>query len=363
MLVSYGRSGSSLLSKVFELHPDFGFAGETGNFICDLWRSYEFSSGVIPPLYEEGKLVSHPERQVRLVQESFLGCFPDEKKNWFHKPIGVPNVLSSKFTDDEWDAAATWYWNVMNSTFPNAQYFTILRHPFDVVLSAKSYWGYDEATIWWNYAFMSYLLSHPLCPIQHAVSYEEMISSPETTIKSLFNFLQIPFHENVMRAFNTVHASSKGRENVNSNTISRKDEWSKLDFTQINPKYLKLILDVFDKYSIKVEIPSQEYSDILKNTNNESAGTEDIMQDQDPIFQQMLSAHNQKIEALHSEYQWVVLQNTELKKFVEELKGGNAWLESERAAWEKVATEREQSIAALTSRLLDYITKKTSNRQ
>jgi hypothetical protein len=313
-LISYGRSGSSLLSKVFELHPDFAFSGETGNFICDLWRSYEFSAGVIPPLYEKGKLISHNDRQIRLVRESFLTCFPDHKKQWFHKPIGVPTAISSRFTEEEWDKAATWYWNAINSTFPNARLFTILRHPFDVVLSAKSYWGYDEATIWWNYAFMSYLLSHPLSPIKHAISYEEMVLSPEVTIKALFEFLDVPFHAKVMKAFNTVHAPSKSREELSSNKMNRKNEWSQLDLEQVKPKYLKLVLDVFDKYSLKVDFPNQEHSQIFNRPSHPTSQTGGIEYDENPIFQQMLSEYNQKIEALHSEYQSTVLQNIELKK-------------------------------------------------
>jgi len=177
-LISYGRSGSSLLSKIFELHPDFSLVGETGNFIYDLWKGYEFSAGGLAPSIKDGRWVPDDERAGRMVREAFLSCFPDEKEKWFHKPIGVPIALSSKFNEEEWDKAATWYWNVINASFPKAKFFTILRHPFDVVLSAKSYWGYDEADIWWNYGLMSYLLAHPLSKIEYVISYEEMVADP-----------------------------------------------------------------------------------------------------------------------------------------------------------------------------------------
>jgi len=301
-LISSGRSGSSLLSKIFQLHPEFSMIGETAGFTSRLWSAYEESIGVTPPLIEKGQWIPDDERAGRMVRASFLSCFPDDKKQWFHKPIGTPVELSSKFTGEEWDKAATWYWNVMNSSFPKARFFTILRHPFDVVLSGKSYWGYDEKDIWWNYGFMSYLLLHPLCPIKYAISYEEMMLNPESTIKSLFDFLEVPFHEEVMHAFTKVHAASAGREQLTLGQFTRKGEWSHLDRGELNPKYLDIILNLFNKYNINIDLSSHVCADIRKEFAKKSAAKINHEPVNNSVIQELISEHNRKIEAINSDH-------------------------------------------------------------
>jgi hypothetical protein len=358
ILISYGRSGSSLLSKIFELHPDFAFVGETGNFIFDLWKAYEFSAGRLAPSIEGKRWVPDDERAGRMVREAFLSCFPEDKKHWFHKPIGVPIALSSKFSLDEWEKAAVWYWNVMKSTFPNAKYFTILRHPFDVILSAKSYWGFDEGEIWWNYALMSYLLLHPSSPIEYALSYDEMVSDPENSVKSLFNFLNIPFHDGIIEAFSTVHASSKGREQITCGGFNRRNEWTQLKTDEINPNYFQIIIDFFAKYKKSIEIPDHIYDNIRHRTNEIPMTVDSNARPQNDAFHEIISGYNKKIEQIHAEYgakiikregefyelfsknqiwmaelseakAWLTSQNEGLKKFVEDLNKGTDWLQSE----------------------------------
>ena len=337
-LISYGRSGSSLLSKIFQLHPEFSIVGETGGFTSRLWSAYELSIGVTSPLLEKGQCIPDDERAGRMVRASFLSCFPDDKKQWFHKPIGVPSELSSKFNEEEWDKAATWYWNVMNSTFPKARFFTILRHPFDVVLSAKSYWGYDEGAIWWNYGFMSYLLLHPLCPIKYAISYEEMMLNPESTIKSLFDFLEVPFHEEVMHAFTKVHAASKDREQLTSDQFTREEEWSHLDRGEINPKYLDIILNLFNKYNKNIDLPSDAYADICQEFAKKSAANINDKPVNNSVIQELISEHNRKIEEINSD-------------------NGKKWTKKEREFCERerelneIFNKDQKWMAELTSRL------------
>lgn len=381
-LISYGRSGSSLLSKIFELHPDFSVIGETGNFTANLWAAYEFSSGQIAPSIEDGKWISDAKRAGRMARASFLSCFPDDKKEWFHKPIGVPNVISTKLSEEQWNEeawneAATWYWNVINSTFPRARFFTVLRHPFDVILSAKSYWGFDEASIWKNYAIMSYLLSHPLSCIEHAISYEELVLESTTTVKSLFKFLEIPFHEVVMQAFSERHASSPGRESIKTNFGTRKEEWSKLSNRKVNPRYVDIALGLFDRFHKPITLPADAYNNICQEFNSNHVANK--LPDE-KSFDQLISEKNQLIELINSNNsrkslerereffeifnedqkwiseltkakEWLASENNSLKKFNEELKGDNAWQSAQRDLWQQLAADRETAITALQAQI------------
>jgi hypothetical protein len=380
-LISYGRSGSSLLSNVFELHPDFSVVGETGNFIANLWTAYEVSSGQIAPSIKDEKWISDDERAGGMVRASFLSCFPDDKKQWFHKPIGVPNVLSSKLSEEQWDEeqlneSAIWYWNIINSTFPKGRFFTVLRHPLDVVLSAKSYWGFDESSIWKNYGIMSYLLSHPLSPVEYAISYEELVLDRASTVKSLFEFLEVPFYEEVMHAFSVVHAASPGRECIRTNLVTRKDEWAKLGNSNVNPRNVDMVLRMFDRYQKPMTLPVETYNNIRHEYNNRRAG---VIND-DPANQrridQVISEKNKTIELINannsrkalqrerevfemfnedqkwiSELEkgklWLTLENDDLRKHIEILQEGIVWQAAQRDAWEQLASQRETLINAL----------------
>jgi hypothetical protein len=228
---------------------------------------------------------------------------------------------------------------------------------------------------------MSYLLLHPLCPVKYAISYEELVSDAESTIKSLFNFLEVPFHEGVMHAFTTVHAAAKAREDAASKRFTRKDEWSQLDLGEINPEYLDIILLLFNKYNKNIELSAYTYEDICQKFNKKSASVNISQGLVKSIFiQEIISNHNKQIESINSDHskkilsterdfyeifnadqkwisqleedkQWLTLQNENLKKYIEKLKDDIAWHTSQREAWEKTAADREQSIAALTSRL------------
>src|SRR5438552_8815533 len=160
-LVGFGRSGSSLVSDVFDRHPDVRFVGETVNLIFGSWYALEYSSGNIPALHEGRRWVPEEERAGRVVRETFLTCFPDNRRYWFHKPSDVPTTVISRFDETQWSDAAEWFWKVMHASFPKGTFFTILRHPCDIVLSGKGYWGYDELTMWWSLGYMAYLLAHP----------------------------------------------------------------------------------------------------------------------------------------------------------------------------------------------------------
>ena len=81
--------------------------------------------------------------------------------------------------------------------------------------------------------------------------------------------------------------------------------------------------------------------------------------------EQSIAALQVQVQDLHTGNAWLTSQREAWEKVaadreqsiaalqvqVQDLQTGNAWLSSQREAWEKVAAEREQSIATLTSRL------------
>ena len=255
-LVSFGRSGTSLVSDIFKRHPDCFAAGETLDLIFDPWRAVEMSGGRIQPL-KGNDGVSSEELAGRVVRNVFLTCFSSDRPRWFHKPIGIP-TNSAGADEAQWSERATWYWKVMRGAFPEAQYFTILRHPCDVVLSAQSYWGYGQRSMWQGLGFMAYLLTHPASPIEYAIHFEELVHNSEAVVRDLCAFLDLPFNAVVLEAFSSVHAASARRDRLPSlNLATRRNEWNQLDPTEASPLYVKHIVNLFDRFEYSLQLPQK----------------------------------------------------------------------------------------------------------
>jgi hypothetical protein len=347
-LVSFGRSGSSLIANAFERHPEFSNAGETVNLIIGTWRAVELANPVLNASIEDGRYVTGDVRAARLVRQALATTVPSDRPRWFQKPIGVPVGITEIFSNDEWDEAATWYWKVFAQSFPGARYFTILRNPFDVILSARDYWGYDEATLWWSLGLMSHLLSHPSSLVKYAVRFEDLVRDPRDTVGALFEHLEVPFHEDVMAAFSQVHVPAKGREQLAPGAVSRRSDWDGLDPSAAQSgryptRFLGPVLALFEKFDIDVEIPVQfkrgrvdsSTPDTTPDYGPESAGTAATTAIR---LEKTIARLNAEIERLHIEYRNDYVNTKEqehretlleLKSWIAELEKANAWLVEE----------------------------------
>jgi len=256
-LVSFGRSGTTVVSNIFERHPDFSSVGETANLIFGSWHAVEASAGITLSSWIDNTRLSNEQHITHMVQHLFLTFLPDERPRWFQKPIHVPEALSSTIEDEsQWADAADWYWKVMRNVFPHAQYLTTLRHPCDVILSAKSYWGYDEADLWKSLGFMAYLLTHPASPVKYAVHFESLFQTREKTVRELFAFLKVPFYDEVLDAFSVVYVPSTGGEKLDQNLATRKSEWERLDPAKVKLSHMRHIERLFDRFGYSIEWPA-----------------------------------------------------------------------------------------------------------
>lgn len=312
--------------------------GETGNFIFDLWKTYDFSAGQMAPNFEDGLWVPDGDRAACMVQSCFLSCFPDSRKHWFHKPIGVPRALAERYDEKEWSKAASWYWSVMKSTFPKARYITLVRQPCDVVASAKAYWGFDEAAIWGNYAFMCYLLLHPDCPVKYVISYEEMIMEPEATVRALFENIGVDFDVNVLSAFSTVHVPSKGRDQLPGNGCQG-NAGSRLNMS-VNPEHLDTICDMFAKYGKSTGITGADRAEAGAGWKKTSADADASPRDDE--IKRLVDMYNNKIEIINSEHNQKLLNRE--REFYEIFRKDQDWMAklAEDKKWLAAQIERQQ---------------------
>ena len=300
-LLAAPRSGTTLVASLFRHHPDFAdtFIGETGNLLFGTWHAVEFSQGVIRSLRDGQQRLASYEQAARVVQQTFLTCFPETTPYWFHKPIGVPKVLSQKFDDTQWDAAAKWYWEVWRYAFPQAKFFTLLRHPCDVILSAKTYMGFDVHSLWWSYSFLMYLLGHPDSPVTYAIHYETLVQNKNDVVRALFDYLEIPFRRQVMDAFATIHVPSKGREQIQPYQASRQDEWGAVDPAQMHPIYRTYLNATFAKFGYPLTWPKQFTNEAIQTNKEESA--EVVIQRLHKRLETTLMAHASQVQKFNEE--------------------------------------------------------------
>jgi hypothetical protein len=238
VLIAHGRSGTSLLMKIFQMHPEFEVVGETAPLIFGVWYSMEKLKGIVRPRLVDDVAVDFKARCANCVQSTFLSEFPASKPRWMQKPIGVPFVYWNEKTrgasDEEF---AEWYWLVITTSFPEAKFITILRDPRDVVLSSMEYWGSSQKAAWNNISLMAKILNSPNNKIAHCVSYGALIGSPQENVNELFRAVEAPFNPRVLKAFENVYVPYMGRQSEDAakfkdrqeNNFKRSLDWAKLD--------------------------------------------------------------------------------------------------------------------------------------
>ncbi|WP_170866002.1 sulfotransferase [Rhizobium sp. NFR03] len=204
-LISFGRSGTSLISSVLDQHREVEFVGETAQTIFFAWMAAEQSSGVVRMNADRNQVFDRNAFSARAVQGLFSHLFPSQKRFWLHKPIGIPQAIWHYAGDD----FPAWYWNVLHQSFPGSRMFTILRNPVDVAVSARLYWGFDSEEIVQQLAQMAELIIHPYASVSFAVNYHDFASEPAVQVPKLCEQLGIDYQPQMLDAFKVRHVEHR----------------------------------------------------------------------------------------------------------------------------------------------------------
>lgn len=257
-LVANGRSGTSLIQSIFSNHPSFDICGENSAQIFGVWHSTERMKGIVRPDHQLGPQANFNLRCGKAVRAAVLETFRKPgKKHWMQKPIGVPwvwGVLGQQGLSE--DERIEWYWNVLAHTFPEGVNITVLRHPFDVVLSAESYWGISHKQAWASIVKMARILGHPAAKVTHAISYEKLVEEPLSETTRLFEAINRPFSSKTLQAFENIWVPEMGTpktklEAAHPRTIAgftRQKEWGLLNKTDFPQEERTIICEMWQRY-------------------------------------------------------------------------------------------------------------------
>ena len=207
-IVGHKRSGTTLLTRLLNHHEQIFVSSET-----DItWILYQFSRGISYEPYEydgpvgmktcltryktflqknESSWNLFQKIQLQAMIDGFINLPPQKKSDLKYigdqKPFqnADPNIL--QFVEKE---------------FPPPLFIHMIRHPFEVLRSCKSFgpnrdggWMWKDVTIEqiierWTLveSWVDRINSNPEYPIHH-VRYEDLISTPEETLQKIFTFL------------------------------------------------------------------------------------------------------------------------------------------------------------------------------
>jgi hypothetical protein len=376
VLISAGRSGTTLLSDIFSRHPDCDVCGETVDLIFDLWSAGQRSVSHIASESQKQACASVDSQIAQLVRDGFLSLLDANKPQWFHKPIGIPFAFESALTDvSAWDEKAEFYWKVMGKVFPGAKFFTILRHPCDIVMSYKNRFGCDEQRCWMILGFMAHIICHPSSLVQYAVPYNALAHNGETALRSLLAFLEMDFHPEMMEAFATTHTETATIGSSRASDFTWERKWDDLNPQFAQQRLIDPIKKLYRKFGHELNFPLS-YGSPAGDVVDENLAIAELVRVGDASNDQMrhhIRHLDAQIRDLHLMWEqrairqenelyeaYLKLENEHRQSYllmttqIEELTLGKTWLDKQNTAWQNLAEEREAMLIRMTKDCADY---------
>ncbi len=249
------------MSNIFGGRPDCSSSGETLDLIFGLWNVALMSLPHISPEPEKVVAQTANERVGAFVRRGFLALLEDDRPHWFQKPIGLPAGFNTFLFDESmWDGRAELYWQVMREVFPRGRFFTLLRHPCDVVLSFRRKFGVDERNTWASLGMLAHIMLHRNSLVGHAVDYEQLTNEREATLSRLMDFCGLDFDRRMLAAFATLHTHDDPAASSQATNFSWKYRWSELDPKCAEPRFVAPIRRLHERFGRELHLPFPEAS-------------------------------------------------------------------------------------------------------
>lgn len=249
-LIGMGRSGTTLIEQVFSSINGMATCGETAGIIFGTY------AGALDSFFYS-PFTDTQDRDVfasRIVRRLFLSLFPIEEANaWFHKPAGIPKMIPwERFAQpsDSYGFPTEWYWNTMNSVFPDARYLTVLRNPWDVVRSRMVFSGWPEQEIWEDMKVFYDILRKRVGDVD-VVFFEDLVCKPEHTISALCSRLDLPVPANLYDVVGRDHVAT----GIEGRNRSHSDAWSEMKGPRPDEDFFYNVSQLWERLGRRFEQP------------------------------------------------------------------------------------------------------------
>jgi len=198
LILGMHRSGTTLLADIIGKHPDVKHIFNEA-VLLDQKKEDLLNATSLPDhelIQKHGSL----ERASNVIRKDLTIDFDLSQSTWGAK-MSYPGPIILQ----EWQASSLKYANRWLDYFDHqARILLVIRHPYDVYLSAHARWAkhdkhianYGEVTLDnicrdWSYALDLLLPNLQHNPRVNIVLYETLLSQPIDTIRELFNHINV----------------------------------------------------------------------------------------------------------------------------------------------------------------------------
>ena len=217
VVIGAGRSGSSLLARIFGAHPAMCFDDENDFLTPKLWRLIwenrrprpVHAAGITPVCPTEETVTRLVHRLAPLVAQTLVSILGInvERSHWGFKEV--------------WNGSAThrYSWDTYDLLFPRATWVHLVRHPLEFAASCAA-WNGDELTDSYLDArfadwtdIVEYSRLRAVRERFYEVRYEDILEKPRQTIEPILTSAGLDWSEECGLALTRpVMASARQRE-------------------------------------------------------------------------------------------------------------------------------------------------------
>jgi len=233
------RSGTSLLDQIIKSHPQVsgfhntGVPEDEGQHLQSVYKPAKVFGG-------PGKFAFHPESYMNethplATRENAEKIFRewssylDISKDYIVEK-SPPNIIRTRF---------------LQNLFPKSKFIIILRHPLAVSYATKRWSDGSTSELIEHYLKSYEILTKDLRYLKnwHIIKYEDFISSPQKTIDTIFNYLELE----------SISIKQKIKKNINKKYFLQWEEEKK----NLSKEELNFFYDRYEKrvkkfgYSLK----------------------------------------------------------------------------------------------------------------
>ncbi|MCP3931920.1 MAG: sulfotransferase [Bacteroidetes bacterium] len=215
IIIGAGRSGSTMLSAIFNAHPDICFFGETYFLAPFVWNSVFEKYGLIMSYLNAWR---NPLKKTK-----------DEMEALEKKRIGkliAQFVADVTKTDPDipcwgfkeiWNGSPqfeTFNWSIYDSIFPNAKYVHLVRNPIRYAISTA---GRDQEKFTrqlFDKQLLNWVKIHDYNSTRantkryQLVRYEDILDSPNEVIRRILEFLDVEWNPECLEPMNQSYVPS-----------------------------------------------------------------------------------------------------------------------------------------------------------
>jgi hypothetical protein len=269
-IISLPRSGSTLLQRILSTHEDISTKSE-------LW----FLLPHVEAIKNKYTFSRYSNISLRNATKALLEQLPEGENDYYQAIRRLSDHLYSKLAKNHekylLDKTPRYYFIIdeISKIYPDAKFIFVFRNPLAIAASViesfnKNHLGDYRHKV--DLYLGPRMLADGYMKLKDrsvAISYENLVRNPETTMREICDYLEIPFHRDLLNKFADVPVGELGDQygSKKFTTImpERTENWKRVFSTTYRRKFLRNYLHEIGRYP--VETCGYDYDDLTKQIN------------------------------------------------------------------------------------------------